>query len=195
MKKTLTHSEMLGIWRMFRHLEPPLAEASVERYDCLEVDRMLSIAMRAWYLDLLDNAPLRMVCPVDIAPRLSWTRVEGSTLLVADIPADVRRIVAVTSGGLPLELSSGSVTSLAGGPLPRRRASCSPLGCQPAMYSAAPAIPAASVTDTAICVDSPKAPDSVMAVTDPGDETYIFDEAALSTIPLFEFSNHQPLLL
>lgn len=63
---TLTDRRMLEIWRQGANLEPALTEGSIERFDGIDIDSKLMIAMRAWYVDYLATAPLDMVPVKDL---------------------------------------------------------------------------------------------------------------------------------
>lgn len=163
---------MLDLWRLAAGLVPAEAEASVERFDSLDIDRRLEIAMRAWYLDLLDNAPVRYLAPGDISRRLVWRRDSATGTLSADIPADVRRIIAVRMDvfSLPVDfVCSGRDLVVPADGYVFTRSTCSPL-----CYGAVPPEPAGA--------SAFKVPEVVLAITDPGEETYILDDSALYLI-------------
>lgn len=164
---------MLDLWRLAAGLVPAEAEASVERFDCLDIDRRLEIAMRAWYLDLLDNAPVRYLAPENISRRLVWRRDSATGTLAAEMPADVRRILAVRMDvfSLPVDfvLSGRDLVMPADGYVFTRSV------CSPLCYGAVPSEPAPTSVSGL--------PEVVLAITDPGEETYILDDSALSLIP------------
>lgn len=141
---------MLDLWRLAAGLVPAEAEASVERFDSLDIDRRLEIAMRAWYLDLLDNAPVRYLAPGDISRRLVWRR--DSFSLPVDFVCSGRDLVVPADGYV------------------FTRSTCSPL-----CYGAVPPEPGGA--------SAFRVPEVVLAITDPGEETYILDDSALYLIP------------
>ena len=68
MEITLTPDEMLERWRLYRAMEPLRADCVVERTDGLDIDTILRIQMRAWYLDLSTWHPGLCFClkPMDL---------------------------------------------------------------------------------------------------------------------------------
>lgn len=189
MKKTLTHAQMLDLWRMAAGLEPPLAEASVERFDSLEVDRSLAIIMRQWYLQLLDTAELCYLAPENIAARIEWQKSPSSQRLLARLPADVRRVVSVSKDKASPNaklFDEYDLFSNYSSPSGLTRRYSSPLGNslpradapQPSDGEISHAFSAGGI----IVLPGPEIPEIVMAVCDPGDEMYILDESAVSLI-------------
>lgn len=171
---------MLDLWRLAAGLVPAEAEASVERFDCLDIDRRLEIAMRAWYLDLLDNAAVRYLAPENISARLVWQRDSATGTLAAEIPADVRRVLAVRMDvfSLPVDfVRSGRDLVVPADGYVFTRSICSPL-----CYGDVPPEPAGASAFSAF-----KVPGVVLAITDPGEETYILDDSALSLIGHADF--------
>lgn len=95
---TLSHERMLGLWRGRAGLEPALAGASVERFDSLEIDTLLAVKMRAWYLELLDTAPLDRLDVRDVTSRV---KVEACGVRCRRVSpgVDVRRVAGVELDG------------------------------------------------------------------------------------------------
>lgn len=190
MKKNYSHDQMLSIWRLRLGLEAPENEASIERFDALDIERSICMAMRQWYLNLLDTAELRHLSPQNIAPNLRWHYDPRGNYLYATLPDDVRRLVEIRPDALsrPMILSTNPDDFDAIiDPLPLRRPFCSPMGyCSAGQVadssSNAPAATALSFSGT-IIVPGNTPPAFVMAVTDPGEESYLLDESALSLIP------------
>lgn len=170
----LTHEQMLALWRRLRGYEPERSDCSVEIFEGIDRTAVMSSRMRSWYLNLLDTADAQFLKPADIAAKLKWTRTAPG-VWTAGVPADVRRVLSVTPAGTYAPVA---VTSPGGNPRaealsanPYGRGSCRPLcafdGRTLALYT--------SPEVTAMPVE-------VMAVQDPGDEFYEFDESALSLI-------------
>ncbi len=178
---------MLDLWRLAAGLEPVEAEASIERFDCLDINRRLAVAMRQWYLNLLDTADARYLAAENIADKLVWHYDATTGCKVATLPSDVRRILAVrmSATALPLKLSKNTaeLADLRASVLFTRSAH-SPLNFDFARRVPAPAsVDKAIVADGVIALKATDPPSVVMAVSDPGDETYVLDESALSLIP------------
>ncbi len=98
MEITLTSDEMLERWRLYRAMEPLRADCVVERTDGLDIDTILRIQMRAWYLDLLDFADPVRLAPVDVAPR-SMLLPEADGSAVITLPPDCRRLLELKVEG------------------------------------------------------------------------------------------------
>ena len=64
---TLSHEQMLAQWKMRHYLEPVRSDSEVSRSNVVNVDYMLSLEMRDWYLELLDKGELRYLELTDIA--------------------------------------------------------------------------------------------------------------------------------
>ncbi len=183
---TLTHDQMLDLWRLAAGLCPAAVDASIERFDSLDINRRLCLAMRHWYLELLDNAPLRLLRQTDITDRLNFKHT--GDLYSARIPVDTRRVTQVTLGGIPAEILPSPVPMLTDTRLPLNRDTFSPStdDCRPGATDATDITlsPRAAVTPTAVYVPPTASDIAVYAVLDPGEETYVLDESLLSQIPV-----------
>lgn len=174
---TLSDTRMLDLWRSGAGLEPALADASVERFDALNVDDVLRSAMREWYLDLLHHGPLDMVPVTDIAERATVNADGADNVWQIRLTPDVTRVVGLSVTGYGpvrlVTLGSDEADRLAealDNPFVRR--STSPR----AMYNPG---------ERKITVWSTTKPqiDSLRAVVVCEDDTYILDERALGLIP------------
>lgn len=180
---TLTHEQMLELWKLHSGLEPALAEASVSRFDCLDVDRLLSLKMRAWYVDLMRRGDTAYVEPVEIVDRLKFKRTRDKHALVARLPPDVVCVISTKLDGFrpPVSAPALDADSVESKMATRRGAHA----CL--TRRAAPPKPDAWVAEDNLIVDyfdiEARVPWSVMAITDPGDELYRLTEAALGLIP------------
>ena len=94
MKLSLTESDMLKIWRRACVIEPLRLDCTADRTDGPDVDAILVDRMRAWYLDLLDNAPLSKLVQIDCVDSASVS-FPDSGLAVVSAPESCRRIVSV----------------------------------------------------------------------------------------------------
>ena len=180
---TLTHAQMLALWRRAAGLEESRSDCSIEQFGGLDSDAAIATAMRQWYLNLLDTAPLRHLQLTDIAAGLQLkadSEVPGKYSI--QLPANVRRACSLVLVGSVLSvpiLESGSVASpdmarlaaLQANPFSRAGA-LRPVavrsGSTVTLFSASQAVPVLS---------------RLWAVVDPGDETYVMDESALSLLP------------
>jgi hypothetical protein len=98
MQITLTQEEMLNRWRLYRAMEPLRSDCTAERSDGIDLDSILTMQMRAWYLDLLDCGDPRHVARTDVKERTTVTNMgDGSGLLT--LPDDCRRLLALRMDG------------------------------------------------------------------------------------------------
>lgn len=88
----LTPTEMLDLWALHTGFRPPIHDAGYERTDGIDPTSIFMGRIRAWYHRLLREAPPEWLCTEDLAPR---------TLLPAggtdhiDLPDSVVRVCAV----------------------------------------------------------------------------------------------------
>ena len=75
-------------------VEPLRLDCTVSRTDGPDVDAILTEEMRSWYLDLLDNAPISTLAPVD---RTATCKIDALSdgRLVITAPDGCRRILSV----------------------------------------------------------------------------------------------------
>lgn len=172
MMLTLSKTEMLRIWRQTAGLEHLNSDCTITRFDGIDIDAIIGRRMRQWYLALLDEGkPDITGHPADAATLLS---VESSRI-TAD--ASVRRIVSLrlSSWDRAAEVADGA--DVAGR-----------VGLQANPYSAAGCASPLAWRDSGGQVwvtpcDCNDRVSEAQAYIDPGEELYILDERALSTIP------------
>lgn len=185
MKITLTQAQMLSLWRRAQGLEPTAAAVSLEQWDSIDTEAQLALRMRQWYLRLLDTGDETLVATSDISTQISLRRV-GDGLYAATLPATCRRLLRLnvtdecgTSMVVPDAVPETAVTRY-------RRRRANPWGA-PAFVPVRACVRGHSLV--VACGHGPDGIDTLptvseaQAVIDPGDETYILDEAALATIP------------
>lgn len=166
MKKVLTRSEMLDLWRTLRAAEPLRLDCTVSRLDGPDYEAALTAEMRAWYLDLLDRGPESALAPVDTAPRAQMSTLDGLTLIEA--PADCRRILRVGFAGRPDPLVPD------GDPEAVRRMAANPFCRRTAAARTGPR--------SVIVCGARGALTRLECAVDHGEQSYIFDDSALSLI-------------
>lgn len=187
MKITLTQAQMLSLWRRAQGLEPMAAAVSLEQWDSIDTEAQLALRMRQWYLRLLDTGDETLVATSDISSEITMRRV-GVGVYAAVLPASCRRLLRLsitddcgTSMVIP---EIGALSEAAATRYRRRRAN--PWGA-PAFVPIRARVCGHNLIVT--CGPGPEGADTLpivseaVAVIDPGDETYILDEAALATIP------------
>lgn len=162
MLRTLTHDEMLKLWRTAAGLEPRRSDCRVERVEGLDADAVIEPRMRSWYLRLLDTAPPHLLPVADGVRRLLSLRLTGWMRPAG--PAD--------------EAEASRRAALALNPYLR------PGPHSPLCITHGRRLTAAPFEDGDIVAEA-------MAVTDPGSALYILDESLLETIPdiLHDYDN------
>lgn len=187
MKITLTQAQMLALWRQAQGLQPTAAAVTVEQWDSIDIETQLAIRMRQWYLRLLDSADERLLSPTDISAQLTLTRLSEGTY-AATLPFGCRRLLRLQiedAGGRslvipqPIEYDIRHDTRYrrrranryaAEAYIPPRARVCGPRLVVMCDHGAA----GAEALPTILAAD---------AIIDPGEDTYVLDEAALATIP------------
>lgn len=85
---------MLERWRLLALLEPSAnTEAQAVRSDYTDIDRLLKLKMKAWYISLLDEAQPEYVNHKNITSLCTLTKVSGQLML--NLPQGTRRVLSV----------------------------------------------------------------------------------------------------
>lgn len=162
---------MLSIWRSILGLDTAYSQCSIEQFDGIDINELIALRMRQWYLDLLHNADPSLLPVANIASQCARiARPNGATFV--EPPADCVRVVEVRAATWPVAL----VPSPNNAPLKR-------LGHPYAAPS--PSSPIAVSSRRGILLATCDAADAleIIAVTDPGADSYILDQSLLSSIP------------
>lgn len=163
MKRTLSKAEMLELWRYARTAEPLRLDCTISRIEGTDFNAMLIEEMRAWYLTQLDEAPEELLAPEELASEAQVSGRYGVTHV--KLPERVRRILRVKFSEWPSAISPDE------DPKTLRRLAANPY-CQRPM--------AARISPRELIVCAPRgALSSVVAITDPGSDSYIFDDRLL----------------
>ena len=168
---TYSHSQMLSIWRSILGLNTAYSECSIEQFDGININELIALRMRQWYLDLLHNADPSLLPVANIASQCARiARPNGATFV--EPPADCVRVVEVRAATWPVALAPSPDNA----PLKR-------LGHPYAAPS--PSSPIAVSSRRGILLAPCDAADAleIIAVTDPGADSYILDQSLLSSIP------------
>ncbi len=165
MKKTLTGDEMLDLWRNFHMAEPLRLDCVVERIDGPDLTAYLRSEMRAWYLNLLDRGDLRHVCPTDVA---STALVSGADLKTIEVSPSARRVLSVEfdEWGAPVAINASEAEV--------RAAAANPFCRRPLVAAIGP--------NRVLVAGARGSLKAVSALLDPGPDSYILDDSALSLI-------------
>lgn len=168
MKITLTREEMLALWRRMRTVEPLRLDCSVGRTDSVDIDAILDGEMRLWYLNMLDSADPDLLPVENVADAADCSTAAPSSVMTVRLPEQVRRVVSVRFSQWESPIAPDA------DPEQVRRCAANPLWHRPL---------AGAISRHTLTVCQPGGSlEEIMAVTDPGPETYIFDESLLNTV-------------
>ncbi len=167
MVKTLTDSEMLEIWRRARADGPLRLDCTVDRTDGPDVDAILTDEMRAWYLSLLDSAPVSRLALCNNA-ELARINAADDGILMLTAPAGCRRIISVFFDGWNIPVSVEPRHAL---PSSLRNPFCR----RPRAFALAP--------DRIAVIGASGKLKEMNCAMDISDKVYIFDDSALNDIP------------
>lgn len=177
MKMKLSTEEMLHQWRMRRALEPLRSDCVVQRADGIDLDPLLKMEMRDWYLNLIDTAPIEMLAPEDICADVALVVKSDGSAEVA-LPERCRRVVEVR-----LEEWDRAAHIVKPGSRQAR--------CQQSRYSRGGAVEPVAIVENgsmrlySVLSSAPKLV-KLLCVVEPEDGYYTFDERALATITNYQ---------
>ena len=176
---TYNDRQMLELWRLGAGLEPAFADSSVERFDALDIDRRLQIAMRAWYIDYLVNGPAELVPVDDLTKYTQMSEVEGHGYWLLNLMCETARITEITLKGYgPLTIIDAHDNDFA--------ATAWRLANRMTRHGSTTTAVYRRGTPTAIVNVKRKTPPvilSVRGVVIPDDDKYVFDERVMAQIP------------
>lgn len=173
----LNPQQMLAHWRRAHGHEAARSDCSVEIFEGMDTQVSMSAKMRQWYLRMLDTAPLRYVTLTDISGRISAERTGDGTWRV-DLPQDVRRLVS-----LRLQGCAHDAAVRPRGDDDRGEALQANRYSRSGQWQPKAVAEAGGRTVTLYCRGMNTAViTEARAVTDPGDETYEFNESALTLL-------------
>ena len=92
MKIRLSADEMLAQWKLRRGFAPLRADCEISRSDGVDLDAILRLEMRDWYLNLLCTAPIEMLATTNIANDIALSLIDNGDAIVI-LPENCRRIV------------------------------------------------------------------------------------------------------
>ncbi len=175
MKITLSSAEMLAQWKLCRGFEPLREDCEITRSDGINLDALLRLEMRNWYLNLLKTAPIDMLAVQNIANDVAIVvndDLSGTVLL----PETCRRLVEFQLKGWQRPATIIDDPNCRNALLQDNIYSRG--GCeQPIVIKRGNRLHIYSLPN--------KSPIIVraMAVMEPTDGSYVMDESALSTMP------------
>lgn len=165
---------MLAQWKLRRGFEPLRADCVITRSDGVDLDALLRLEIRDWYLSLLNTAPIEMLATTNIASEIALAKKDDSTATVI-LPQNCRRIVEFQLSGWDrpariIDDVDSYDALLQHNPFSRG-------GCaQPVVVKHHNMLYIYSLPQGNVSITR------AMAVMEPTDGTYEMDEAALATI-------------
>lgn len=170
--KTYTKSQMLEIWRRNAGLSTRRPDCSVEVYEGIDFDDILVREMRRWYLGVLDTAPVAQVPVRNFA---------FDATLLSDVKLSPPRSLAVMPGNARRPLSVRLDTWLTDAVPVTPEEARTRLERLASPYSApGPRTPLAVIVPEGLMLfPAGNLLRSLMAVSDPGPDEYVLDEALL----------------
>jgi hypothetical protein len=94
MKVTMNESQMLEQWKLRGGLLLRRTDCSIEMTTGIDVDQLLKLKMRDWYVKLLDEGGAELLSPRDIAEEVAM-RVDDDGVGVIELPDGCRRVLEV----------------------------------------------------------------------------------------------------
>ncbi len=173
---TLTHSEMLRLWRAAAGLEPMRADCTVERVEGIDANAMIEPRMRTWYLRLLDTADPALLPTADVRDEIVLSPCREHAAATAVLPERARRLLELRLTGWlnPARPCLPPEERLRG--LLARNPYCAPGAVHPVCCVAGRRLHVAPFEAGDIV-------DVAIAVVDEGPDSYTLDESLLSEIP------------
>jgi hypothetical protein len=174
-----TKAQMLEYRRKIAGFEPLRADCSIEIVDGIDVNELLERELRQWYLDLLDNGDVNLLKTTEIGSALALaTRNDGSAVI--KLPDNCRRVVSVYVNGWQRDAKVMDYASA----LPRLQLLSNPYSrpgtSDPLAVDCGNGVLLVAPTGSYVA--------SATAICDTGEDTFIFDEKALSN--LNEYAKH-----
>lgn len=177
MKLQLTKTEMLALWKRRHFLESLRADCRVIRSDSVDIDTRCVEDMRAWYLNLLRTAPREYLSAENITRDCIGVPSPQGYLEIV-LPQNVIRVLTVRMPGWEQEAEITTDLSSTAARLQANRYSQGGVAQPVALH-----LPAMEVLRVySPLLQSGTQLDFVEAVTDPGPESYVFDESAIALI-------------
>ena len=179
MKVTYTKSRLIAYARRISGFDCLRADCGAERADGVDVDALLGDALRRWYLALLDNGPVGYLAPEELTVvAANEIGVAGGTSMT--LPENCRRVLWLRlpgwhHGTVPLAASEADRVVLRQLNPYTASTPSAPVAVLAPSGRSVTAWPAAAEYGT------PK----VMAAADTGEDSFVFDDSALATLPEF----------
>lgn len=174
MKITLSSSEILAQWKLCRGFEPLREDCEITRTDGVNLDALLRLEMRNWYLNLLKTAPIEMLVLTNIANDIAIVA-NDNNVGVVQLPESCRRLVEFQLKGWKRPAKIIDNPNCRDALMQDNAYSRS--GCeQPIVIKRGNSLHIYSLPDATPTIVR------AMAVMEPTDGSYEMDESALATI-------------
>ena len=95
---TLSHQQMLAIWKLRQGFTPQRTDCTADIINAIDIDTILSMQIRDWYINLLDNADISYLVTTDISSRLTPQPHPSGTVTI-HLPDGIRRITHIKLKG------------------------------------------------------------------------------------------------
>lgn len=89
---------MLAIWKLRQGFTPQRTDCTADIINAIDIDTILSMQIRDWYINLLDNADIRHLVTTDISSRLTPQPHPSGTVTI-HLPDGIRRITHIKLKG------------------------------------------------------------------------------------------------
>lgn len=176
---TLDRRQMTARWLQLTRLEPLRADCVVTRTYGIDLEALAASEARLWYVSLLGRGPLRWLRVAEMADDATLESADDGSVTVI-LPKNCVRPVSVELHGWER-------------PAPVVAADSPEAWLQTNPFSRGGVARPVAVMQPGGCLQifSPPAPGqarlkSLRGVADPGEDTFIFDEEALTTVPVLD---------
>lgn len=176
---TLSQDQMLAQWKARHYLEPLRTDFSEVRTSGIDIDYVLKLEIRDWYLNLLDTGDVKMLPVTDLALETAAINRPAAGAVVVMLPEKCRRVLAVRIKGYEQDIIPHTDVNDYEVTLQKSEYSRGGI-CEPV------ALLGMGKTLTIYAHDASGNPpeiEHIYAVILPEDGFYTLDESALATIP------------
>lgn len=95
---TITPTDARHIWKLRQGFTPQRTDCTADIINAIDIDTILSMQIRDWYINLLDNADIRYLVTTDISSRLTPQPHPSGTVTI-HLPDGIRRITHIKLKG------------------------------------------------------------------------------------------------
>lgn len=113
-----SRQQLIDEWKMRSGLEPARIDATLRRYDALDVDAYVAMLLDDWYIKMLDEGDITQLDPEDITEDVTVESMKDGVAVIA-LPPGTRRLIEVTDNSW----KRPAIITAAGSALARRQES------------------------------------------------------------------------